>query len=117
MSKVVHNLLTEMRVTTILILTLILTPASGQRLTGKYQDYFGHSLQLNNDSTFRFDWRFDLTHDWATVKWSSSDRLISFHFQNIYDTLSRIGKPDSLVLSLDETSNKIDEEEYATTML
>jgi hypothetical protein len=66
---------------------------------------------LNKDSTFRFDWRFDLIHDWAT------GRTFNLKFIDVFDTLSRNNKPDSLVLSIDEKSSKINEEEFAQTAL
>jgi hypothetical protein len=108
----VHNLQQEMRITTIILLTFVYVIALGQRSTKKYQDYFGHSLVLNNDSTFRFDWRFDMVHDWATGRWTISGRTITLKFIDVYDTLSRPGKPDSLVLSIDEKSNKITGDEF-----
>ena len=112
-----HNLRTEMRVVTILILTFLSVAASGQSSTETYQDYFGHTLVLNSNSTFRFDWRFDLIHDWATGRWTTSGRKINLNFVDVYDTLSRSDKPDSLVLSLDEKSSKISQEEFAQTGL
>jgi hypothetical protein len=106
-----------MRVSTILILTLFYLTASGQRSAEKYQDYFGHTLILNSDSTFRFDWKFDLIHDWASGRWTVSGRKINLNFVDVRDTLSRPDKPDSLVLSVDEKSNKINQEEFAQTRL
>ena len=91
--------------------------ACGQGLIGKYQDYHGHSLHFKEDSTFRFDWRFDLIHTWATGKWSVSGRTINFRFIDILDTLARPDKPDSLVLSLDEKSNRIDDQVFVTSLL
>ncbi len=104
-----------MRVTTVLILTFLYVTASGQSSTERYQDYFGNTLVLNSDSTFRFDWRFDLIHDWATGRWTTSGRKICLNFIDVYDTLSRPDKSDSLVLSLDEKSSKINQEEFAQT--
>lgn len=106
-----------MRVKIILIFTCFYITASGQRSTEKYQNYFGYTLALNGDSTFRFDWRFDLIQDWATGQWTVSGRTINLTFIDVYDTLSRPDKPDSLVLSIDEKSNKITEEELAQTRL
>jgi hypothetical protein len=106
-----------MRLSTVIVLTFIYSGASGQVLTAKYRDYHGHRLQLNSDSTFRFDWRFDLIHSWATGKWSTSGRTINFQFKNVVDTLSRANKPDSLVLSLDEKSNRINDQEFLSTLL
>jgi hypothetical protein len=106
-----------MRITTILILTFFYLTASGQGSTLKYQDYFGHTLVLRNDSTFRFDWRFDMIHDWAIGRWDFSGPTLNLKFTDVYDTLSRPDKPDSLVLSIDEKSNKINEEEFTLTAL
>lgn len=112
-----HNLRTEMRATTILIFIFLYIQTSGQSLGRKYRDFSGHSLEFNSDSTFRFDWRFDLINTWATGRWTTSGRTINLQFVNIYDTLLRTDKPDSLVLSIDENSNKINDEEFASTML
>lgn len=114
---VVHNLRTEMRLTTILILTSIYITASGQRLTGKYHAYYGHSLELKSDSTFKHEWKFDLASTWATGQWSVSNSTIHLKFKNIYDTLRRTDKPDSLVISIDEKSSRIAGDEYAVSLI
>jgi len=106
-----------MRLTTILLLTVIHISVSGQRLTGKYNDNFGHTLELKDDSTFRLEWRFDLVKTWAIGQWTFSDDIIVLKFTDIYDTLTRTDKPDSLILSNDEKSNKINEEEFAINQL
>jgi len=102
-----------MRLTTILLLTIINISASGQRLTGKYNDYFGHTLELKEDSTFRLEWKFDLVKTWAIGQWTYSNDIVYLKFNDIYDTLTRTGKPDSLVLSNDENPNRINKEEFA----
>jgi hypothetical protein len=106
-----------MRVTIILILTFFPLIASGQNWTGKYQDYFGRTLILNKDSTFRFDWRFDLIYEWASGQWTVSGRTVNLNFISVYDTLSRPHRPDSLVLSIDEKSNKVNAEEFGQSVL
>lgn len=106
-----------MRFLTVLVLMFICTSANGQVLTSEYRDYHGHRLKLYNDSTFRFDWRFDLIHSWVTGKWSTSGRTINFQFISIVDTVLRTYKPDSLVLSLDEKSNRVSEQEFLSTLL
>jgi hypothetical protein len=106
-----------MRVTILLILTTINLTTLGQGLNGKYQNYFGHHFEFNKDFTFKYDYRFDLRHDWATGRWSISDNIISIKFIAIYDTLVRPNKTDSLVLSSDEKANRIDETEFTVSML
>ena len=91
-----------MRLTAIMLLTTITILASGQSLTGKYNAYYGHSLQLRADSTFRYEWHFDLGSSWSVGQWKVSNKTIYLSFKNVYDTLTRDGMPDSLVLSSDE---------------
>jgi len=106
-----------MRLLTILILITIYNLASGQRLTGKYNTYYGCKLELKADSTFKHDWHFDLASSWAVGHWSVSNRILYLNFESVYDTLVRENKPDSLVLSADEKSNKINETEFLSHLL
>lgn len=101
----------------LILLTFSFLASSGQDLQGKYKDYFGHSLELNNDSTFKFEWRFDLIYNWAIGKWSIKGEVLTFNFITVYDTLKRASKPDSLVLSSGTTSNSIDESQFAESQL
>jgi hypothetical protein len=97
-----------MRLTTTIILLIIVTfTARGQTLIGKYQAYYGHSLELRADSTFRYQWNFDLASSWTVGQWKVSNGILYLTIKNVYDTLESDGKPDSLVLSSDEKSNRI----------
>jgi len=102
---------------TTLILMLLSFGACGQTLIGQYQDYFGHTLELKRDSTFRLDWRFDLAHTWATGRWGFSRETVSLKFIAVYDTLERSNKSDTLVLSSDERSNRVNEHDFAISLL
>ena len=106
-----------MRLTTILLLTIISISASGQRLTGKYRAYHGHSLELKADSTFRYEWSFDLFKTWGVGRWKFSDDMVRLGFVDIYDTLTRPNKQDSLVLSGDDKSTKLNPEEFLSSQL
>lgn len=101
-----------MRITLLVILTFLSLSSPGQISAGQYQDYSGCTLVLNEDSTFRYDWGFDLMHTWATGQWSTSGRFLHLKFIMVYDTLIRDGKPDSLVLSFDETAQKITQADF-----
>jgi hypothetical protein len=106
-----------MRLLTILLLTTIFISASGQRLTGKYNAYYGHSLELKDDSTFAYEWRFDMTRKWAVGKWRYSNRIVQLNFTTIYDTLIRDGQPDSIVLSSDPISSKVSQNQFAIVLI
>lgn len=100
------------------ILLLCHTESIGQpNISGKYEDAFGASIDLKSDSTLRYDYRFDLMHFWTVGQWHVRGRRIDLTFMPIYDTLSRSNQPDSLVLSVDETTEKIDDVEFATNSL
>jgi hypothetical protein len=101
-----------MRHTTLILLIIVTITASGQSLIGKYNAYYGHSLDLRGDSTFRYEWRFDLASSWAVGQWKVSNGIVYLNIKNVYDTLIREGLPDSLVLSSDENSNRINMEEF-----
>jgi hypothetical protein len=105
------------RIIVMLMLTIASTACYGQKLVGKYHDHFGHRLELKKDSTFRFDWSFDLAQTWSAGQWTVSGKILNLAFIDVYDTLSRAGKPDSLVLSLDEHSTKIDQVEFALSLI
>ena len=107
----------SMKVFFVILLTFIFTVASGQEIAGKYEDFFGHDLELKNDSTFKFEWRFDLVYNWAIGNWSISNKVISLNIVDVYDTLVRTGEPDSLVLSIDPIFNSINAEQYAESQL
>ena len=106
-----------MRLILSFILTLSILPVIGQDFAGNYKNYFGHRLQLNSDSTFIFEWRFDLIYNWAVGEWHTEEKILKLSFIPLYDTLAREGQSDSLVLSFDKVSNRISSEEYATYLL
>ncbi|GCC53722.1 hypothetical protein SanaruYs_39700 [Chryseotalea sanaruensis] len=106
-----------MKLTTISLLTIISLSSWGQNLTGTYNAYYGHSLELRPDSTFRYEWKFDLASSWTTGQWRVSGKKLYLNIKNVYDTLTREGKPDSLVLSSDEKSNRIKGEELVVNLI
>src|SRR5690606_13046096 len=54
---------------------------------------------------------------WAVGTWTFTDNIVHLIFTDIYDTLARTAKPDSLVLSADEKSDRITGEEFAFSQL
>lgn len=107
----------KMKVTTILLLTINSISILGQSLPGKYNAYYGHSLELKDDSTFRYEWKFDLIKNWAIGRWTVSNDMVYLEFNDIYDTLKRSNKADSSVLSNDEKSNCVNDREFAIYLI
>lgn len=106
-----------MKFITTILLAILVSQVYGQEVQGTYKDYFGYSVKVNSDSTFMYEWNFDLVHIWSTGKWTISDKIIHLEFIEIYDTLRRNIKPDSLVLSIDSKSSIIEEKEYISGFL
>jgi hypothetical protein len=102
-----------MRRLTLIILIFQCHLTSGQNLIGSYKDYFGHRIQFQEDSTFLYEWRFDLVKTWATGNWKISNDTIYLNFITVYDTLKRENKSDTLVISIDNLPNSISEQEFA----
>ncbi|ETZ21824.1 hypothetical protein [Pedobacter sp. V48] len=59
---------------------------SQNELSGCYRVY-ANTIHINPDSTFRYIWRFDLIHEWATGRWSVENDTIYFKMIPVYDTL------------------------------
>ena len=86
--------------------------------TGYYKNYFGNSIELKNESTFKFTWKFDCSGSWTIGSWAVKNDTIYFTAKPIYDTLKQFNQEtnsqiDTLVLSLDEKSNRITSVEFA----
>ena len=91
-------------------------------ITGKYRDHLGSHVELRSDSSFKYEWHFDLTSSWTTGTWSNHNDTIIFSIKLVYDTLrlhNEIPKKetDTLVLSLDEKIDILSPEEYALTKI
>jgi len=82
-------------------------------LRGKYSDHFGYSLELKEDGSYEFNYRFDLASGWAIGTWTKNGNIINLTPKPVMDTLSRTVAPDSLVLSLDMVSERIFIEQFA----
>lgn len=78
---------------------------------GLYKDNFGSSIKINEDGTFKYIWRFDLSMNWTKGTWIKQNDTLCFYMTPILDTLT-IKTPeglavDTLILSEDEISNRI----------
>jgi len=94
-----------------LLIALLPTTLSAQDFCGKYVDLSGCHLQINTDSTFNFNWAFDLEHSWTNGKWRASHDTIYFTPILIYDTIPYTDAHthlmmDSLILSTDDKANR-----------
>lgn len=87
------------------------------KIFGRYHDYFGTSIQINGDCTFKYSWHFDMSGSWTKGTWKTKGDTIYFHVVPIYDTVSNKNSDgissDSLILSVDETSVRITPAQYA----
>jgi hypothetical protein len=86
---------------------VICTSLNAQSIVaGHYRNYFGGSLNIVPDSTFKYSWHFDLQGSWTNGKWRMIKDTVYFTMIPVYDTITHAIKNgeivDSLVLSLDE---------------
>jgi hypothetical protein len=101
-----------MKFSTFTILLLISITSNSQSFSyGLYQDNFGSSIKINEDGTFQYIWRFDLSMSWTKGTWLMSNDTFYFSMTPIFDTLAIQNHDgflvDTLFLSEDEVSNRI----------
>lgn len=91
------------------------------QVTGSYYNSFGSRITLNTDSTFKYNWNFDLASSWNIGKWKIKNDTIYLTPVIVYDTLKFKDEKhflrDSLVLSLDEKTESITNDEYVSYQL
>ena len=91
-------------------------------LVGIYSDFFGEKIELLSDSTFKHTYRFDLSSSWTKGKWRTIKDTLYLESILILDTLQIRNSEnqfvkDSLVLSVDDISNRINNEEFAVSLI
>ncbi|HVU57551.1 MAG TPA: hypothetical protein VHD83_20955 [Puia sp.] len=80
-------------------------------VAGHYRNYFGESMNIRTDSTFKYSWHFDLQGSWTNGEWRKTKDTIYFTMIPVYDTVRQTLKNgeirDSLILSIDEKPERI----------
>jgi len=92
------------------------------KIARTYRNSFGEKLEFLNDSTFMHTWSFDLAASWTKGKWGISNDTIYLKSIIIKDTLTIRNSEneilkDSLVLSTDKKSNRIENEEFVLSLI
>jgi hypothetical protein len=102
---------------TTILLFLSLSLFAQKNNVGRYRDHFGSRIGLNADSTFKYSWRFDLSYSWTKGTWSLKDDTVYFRMIPTYDTINYKNNDgtsaDKLILSVDETPERLTSEQYA----
>ncbi|WP_299157087.1 hypothetical protein [uncultured Christiangramia sp.] len=110
-----------MRTTIQIFLILISTLTFGQKkISGKYSNKFGEEIELKADSTFVYNWKFDLASSWSKGKWSLKNDTIFLKVIPIMDTLKIVKNykySDSLILSSDPKASQVENDELITNSL
>lgn len=98
----------------LLIFALVLLSCSSSKqlpqtvdISGTYNDFFGNTISLHPDSTFKYTYQFDTVFSWNTGTWKMSGDTILFNPVLVYDTLITQGPLSEIreeILSIDETS-------------
>ncbi|AVR47097.1 hypothetical protein C7S20_18605 [Christiangramia fulva] len=91
-----------------------------KKISGKYSNKFGEEIELKMDSTFVYNWKFDLASSWSKGKWSLKNDTIFLKVIPIMDTTKIVEKnkySDSLILSSDQKASVIEKDELITNAL
>ena len=97
---------------------LLTTNAFCQKnVVGKYYHNFGHTLVLKSDSTYEFKTGFDLSSSWSHGHWSLQRDTVYLFNVPVLDTLKSGQERDTLVLSSDPKSERIDSLTYIASLL
>ena len=100
-----------MKIVFIILLIIIYANAFSQTdskaIIGRYKDYFGSSLELKDNSTFNYEWHFDMSSSWTKGIWRIEKDTIFFKVVIVYDTLILKNDSVSLIISNDAQSDKI----------
>lgn len=109
----------------ILIIVFVLiesfTASAQKNVAGDYQDYFGNSIQLNLDSTFEYTWHFDMSVSWTKGVWIMKGDTVYFYMTPVYDTITQTSMNgntlDTLILSIDETPDRVVKHDFDPAVL
>jgi hypothetical protein len=116
--KLKDNQTTMKILTTIFLMTFSFCLFAQDKIVGHYRNYFGSQIQLNADRTFKYTWHFDLSGSWTRGTWSLENDTVYFHMIPTYDTISYKNNDgtlaDKLILSVDETFERLTPEQYAS---
>lgn len=107
----------EMKRTSFLLICMLVLFASWREipvrnLPGRYTGGFAGDIRLYSDSTFLYQWRFDLMYSWSRGTWTATKDTVWLNILPVYDTLTlnvHNGGPvkDSLLLSNDTLAERI----------
>lgn len=105
-----------MKAPTILLCCLLLLKTKAQnKYIGQYHDFFARSIVINSDSTFKYEFHFDLESSWTKGTWITNRDTIYLQVIPIFDTLKYVDvngiSHDSLRLSLDQNAGQVTLEE------
>lgn len=99
-----------------ILLSLSFSLFAQKKVVGRYRDYFGSRIELNADSTFKYTWHFDLSGSWTKGTWFLKNDTVYFNMIPTYDTISyknnSSASSDKLILSVDETPERLTPEQY-----
>ena len=97
------------------IVLLFLITIQHKNVEGEYYNHFGSKLKINRDSTFLYNWNFDLASSWSKGKWRMKNDTIIFEVIPVFDTIRKSNVKDTLILSLDEKPELITEKNISIT--
>lgn len=93
-----------------LIIISISWVSDRRTISGQYKGGFGGSILLRADSTFVYEWRFDMMYSWNRGIWKTVADTVWLNIIPVYDTLAvnphTATAHDSLYLSRDSVAER-----------
>jgi hypothetical protein len=111
-TSVVNKFASLMKALIILLFCIVELKAEAQnKFVGKYRDFFASTVVVNSDSTFKYEFHFDLESSWTKGTWTANKDTIYFQMIPVFDTLKYVDangiSHDSLILSRDENAGQV----------
>lgn len=98
--------------------TLTVGVSAQDIVSKKYSNHFGSKIEFYPDSSFRYQWRYNLSSSWSKGKWKVYKDTVFLAVVPVYDTLRSRNTSgvviDSLIVSPDEKSEQITQQEAAS---
>lgn len=92
-----------------------------KEVTGRYIDHFANEIVIRGNNTFVYKFDFDLIHNWAEGTWTLNGDTLYLQMIPVYDTITSLStdgtRIDSLVLSADQTIERISEADYVKNLI
>ena len=84
-------------------------------IVGKYHNGFASSIEIKEDSTFNYNFHYDLVRRWSIGAWKLKHDTLILSVINVYDTIVYDSKIEIVLSSDDKPERMTDEMNFSNT--